>query len=218
MQFYDVTMPIVETMPVYKNKPEKRPVFEITSNFDSGTVRETRIHLDVHTGTHIDAHLHMIDKGSTIEAISLERLIRPCRVIDLTDVSDAIHEVDLAPHSPQASEFLLFKTKNSFSHEFQMEFIYLAGDAAAKLADIGIAGGGMDALGIDRSQPEHPTHKALFTKDITVIEGLRLREVPQGQYLLVALPLALVGLDAAPARVLLFPLNENLRHFFDSTA
>ncbi len=203
MNYFDVSMPIHPAMPVYKNKPEKRPSFEVTSDFTTGSSHETRIHIDVHTGTHIDAHLHMIEGGSTIEAITLDRLIVPCRVLDLTSVTDAIHQVDLEAHNPQAGEFLLFKTKNSFAKEFEMNFVYVAEDAASWLASIGIKGVGIDALGIERSQLSHPTHKALFAKDIIIIEGLRLGDVPQGEYLLVALPLALVGLDAAPARVLL---------------
>lgn len=203
MKYYDVSMPIHPAMPVYKNKPEKRPVFEVTSDFVSGSSHETRIHIDVHTGTHIDAHLHMIEGGSTIEAITLDRLIVPCRVLDLTHVTDAIHQADLEVHKPQTGEFLLLKTKNSFEKEFDMSFVYVAEDAASWLSTIGIQGVGIDALGIERSQPSHPTHKTLFAKDIVVIEGLRLGDIPQGRYLLVALPLPLVGLDAAPARVLL---------------
>ncbi|TGU65625.1 cyclase family protein, partial [Mesorhizobium sp. M00.F.Ca.ET.186.01.1.1] len=60
------------------------------------------------------------------------------------------------------------------------------------------------ALGIERSQEGHPTHKTLFAAGIVVIEGLRLRDVLPGQYFMVAAPLKLVGTDAAPARVLLF--------------
>ena len=87
-----------------------------------------------------------------------------------------------------------------------MDFIYVAQDAATWLAEIGIAGIGIDALGIERAQPEHTTHKAFFEKGIIILEGLRLREVPQGEYQLIALPLALIGLDAAPARAILLPL------------
>lgn len=100
-----------------------------------------------------------------------------------------------------------------------MDFVYVAQDAAELLAACGVHGVGIDALGIERSQPGHPTHKTLFDKDIIVIEGLRLEDVPQGQYLLFALPMPLVGLDAAPARVLLFAGNDRELHFFaDSTA
>ncbi|EPZ43355.1 cyclase family protein [Alicyclobacillus acidoterrestris] len=201
---YDVSMLIHEGVQVYKNKDEKRPRFETTSDFSTGSSHETRIHLDAHTGTHIDAPLHMIPDGKTIETVKLKQLVGNCRVLDLTDVEGGIGRADLEPHKPQPGEFLLFKTKNSWDEEFNYEFIYLAQDGAEYLADIGITGVGIDGLGVERAQPGHETHTALLSKDIVIIEGLRLKNVPAGEYFMVAAPLKLTGIDAAPARVMLF--------------
>jgi arylformamidase len=45
MKFYDVTAPIFEGMPVYKNKPEKQPkLTSVTNDY----VTESRIDMDVH--------------------------------------------------------------------------------------------------------------------------------------------------------------------------
>jgi arylformamidase len=206
-KIYDITMPIFEGMPVYKNKPEKQPKFETTSDFGTGSSHETRIHIDVHTGTHIDAPLHMIPDGKTIESIQIDQLLRPCRVLDLTSVTDAIHKSDLEPLSLSAGDFVLLKTKNSSYDTFQVDFVFVAEDAAEYLASIGVAGVGIDALGIERSQPEHPTHTRLMGAGAVIIEGLRLQDVPAGEYLMMALPLRLIGLDAAPARVVLRELN-----------
>ncbi|TXK89605.1 cyclase family protein, partial [Parageobacillus sp. SY1] len=106
------------------------------------------------------------------------------------------------------NDFVLFKTKNSLEDAFNFEFIYVAEDAARYLADKKVRGVGIDALGIERSQPGHPTHKTLFSAGVIVIEGLRLKDVPEGSYFMVAAPLKLVGTDAAPARVILF---ENMQ-------
>ncbi|GMA49633.1 cyclase [Alicyclobacillus contaminans] len=206
---YDISMPIYEGMPVYKNKPEKQPSFTITSDFSHGSVRETRVALDVHCGTHVDAPLHMVENGATIDTIALNELVRPCRVVDLTHVVDGITAQDLESLSISAGDFLLFKTKNSWDTTFNPEFIYLKEDGARFLAERRVAGVGIDALGIERSQPGHPTHKALFACGAIVIEGLRLADVPAGQYLMVAAPIALQGLDAAPARVLLLAEEAN---------
>lgn len=201
---YDVSMLIHEGMQVYKNKDDKRPSFETRSDFQTGSAHETRLHLDAHTGTHIDAELHMVPGGKTIEAVGLDKLIGPCRVIDLTGVQDGITRADLEPHAPKGGEFLLFKTRNSFEETFNFEFIYLKEDGARYLAEIGVRGVGTDGLGVERSQPDHATHVALLSKDIVVLEGLRLKDVPPGAYFMIALPLKLTGIDAAPARVILF--------------
>jgi arylformamidase len=205
MKIYDVTAPIFEGMPVYKNKPEKQPKFSTVTN---DYVTESRVDMDVHTGTHIDAPLHMVKNGETFETISLEKLVGTCKVFDVTNVEDKILKADITHLDIQENDFVLFKTKNSFDEAFNFEFIYIAEDAAQYLAEKKVRGVGIDALGVERSQPGHPTHKTLFGNNIIIIEGLRLKDVPEGQYFMVAAPLKLVGTDAAPARVLLF---ENLQ-------
>ncbi|GGK18796.1 cyclase [Caldalkalibacillus thermarum] len=204
MKIYDISMPIYEQMPVYKNKEEKRPRFEVMSDFKTGKVHETRIHLDVHTGTHVDAPLHMFEDGETIESISLEKLVGPCKVLDFTYVKDAISKADLEQKQMKANDFVLFKTKNSFDTGFNFGFVYLKEDGARYLAEMGVRGVGIDALGIERNQPGHPTHKTLMNKNIIIIEGLKLDQVAEGEYFLVAAPIKLLNVDAAPARVLLF--------------
>jgi len=201
MKMYDVTAPIYEGMPVYKNKPEKQPK---RTTVTSGYVTESRIDMDVHTGTHIDAPLHMVEGGATFETIPLDRLVGPCKLFDLTHVNDRITKDDIAHLDVQEGDFVLFKTKNSFDDAFNFEFIFVAEDAARYLADKSIRGVGIDALGIERAQEGHPTHKTLFSAGVIVIEGLRLKDVPEGKYFMVAAPLKLVGTDAAPARILLF--------------
>ncbi|CUA79806.1 MULTISPECIES: cyclase family protein [Anoxybacillus] len=201
MNMYDVTAPIFEGMPVYKNKPEKQPkLMTVTNDY----VTESRIDMDVHTGTHIDAPLHMVKDGETFETIPLEKLVGYCKVLDVTNVDDRITKEDLIHFDIQENDFILFKTKNSFDDAFNFEFIYVAEDAAAYLAEKRIRGVGIDALGVERNQAGHPTHKTLFSHGIIIIEGLRLKDVPAGEYWMVAAPLKLVGTDAAPARVLLF--------------
>ncbi|MGI2326811.1 cyclase family protein [Planococcus sp. YIM B11945] len=201
MKFIDISSPIYTGMPVYKDKPEKQPNFITNTN---GHVTESRIEMDAHTGTHIDAPLHMINDGETFETIPLEDLVRQVKVLDFTKVEDGITKADLEQQAIDHNDFLLFKTSNSFDEGFNPEFIFLKEDGARYLADLQIKGVGTDALGIERSQPEHPTHRALFKAGIVVIEGLQLGEVEPGSYFMVAAPLNVRGIDAAPARVLLF--------------
>jgi len=62
---------------------------------------------------------------------------------------------------------------------------------------------GIDYLGIEHSQPGHVTHTTLMHQDIVIIEGLRLFHINPGRYFFVCLPLAVIGLEAAPARAIL---------------
>lgn len=203
MKFYDVTASIYEGMPVYKNKPEKQPSINTVTN---GYVTESKITMDLHSGTHIDAPLHMVTKGETFETISLNDLVGEVKVFDLTTltISDRISKADIESLEIAESDFVLFKTQNSFEDVFNFDFVFVAADAAAYLAEKKVRGVGIDALGVERAQEGHPTHKTLFAAGVIVIEGLRLKEVPAGSYTMVAAPLKIVGTDAAPARILLF--------------
>jgi len=201
LKLYDVTAPIYEGMPVYKNKPEKQPKLNTNTN---GHVTETRISIDLHTGTHVDSPLHMINDGDTMETIAIQELVGKVKVFDLTHAEDRISLKDIEHLPIERDDFIIFKTKNSFDEEFNFEFIFVAEDAAVHLANIGIKGVGVDGLGIERAQPEHPTHRTLFKEKIIIMEGLRLADVAEGEYFMVAAPLKIQGTDAAPARVLLF--------------
>ncbi|WP_100009928.1 cyclase family protein [Lentibacillus sediminis] len=201
MKMYDVSAPIYEGMPVYKNKLEKQPKLNTTTN---GHVTESRIELDLHTGTHVDSPLHMINDGDTMETIQIEDLVGKVKLFDLTGVDDRITKADIASLPIEKNDFVLFKTKNSLEDEFNFEFIFVAADAAAHLAEIGIKGVAVDGLGIERSQPDHDTHRSLFEQKVIIAEGLRLADVPEGEYFMVAAPLRIQGTDASPARVLLF--------------
>ncbi|WP_226681831.1 cyclase family protein [Sutcliffiella horikoshii] len=204
MKVYDVSSPIYTGMPVYKNKPEKQPKQTTNTN---GYVTETRLELDVHTGTHVDAPLHMVVDGETIETLPLDKLVGPCKVFDLTAVEDRITVKDIEGLDIGKDDFLLFKTKNSFDEDFNFDFVFVAEDAAAYLAEIGVSGVGVDALGIERSQEGHPTHKTLFANGVIIIEGLRLKDIAEGEYIMCAAPLKLSGVDASPARIVLMDMK-----------
>lgn len=202
MRIYDISMPIYHGMPVYKNRAEKQPQTEITRDYENG-VRETRWLLNSHTGTHIDAPAHVIPGGATTAELDLSLLIGSCRVLDLTAVNDRITARDLACQPVRAGDFILLKTKNSWAAGNEADFIYLDAGAAAHLAKAGVRGVGLDALGVERDQPGYPTHRTLLENGVVIIEGLRLKGVPPGVYHILALPLPLLGAEAAPARVVL---------------
>ncbi len=201
MKVYDISSPIFEGMPVYKDKAEKQPKLTTVTN---GYVTETRLELDAHTGTHVDAPLHMIVGGQTIETVSVEKLVGMCKVFDLSHVEDKVSKEDLQPFDIQKKDFIILKTKNSLDEKFNFDFIYLDETGATYLSELGIRGVGIDTLGIERSQEGHPTHKSLFTNDVIIVEGLRLKEISEGEYFMVIAPLKLSGIDGAPARALLF--------------
>lgn len=203
MKLYDISMTISEDMPVYKNYESKKPKFVNVSNHQQNSHYETDITMNVHTGTHVDFNLHMMDKGQTSSDVNIKDYITEARVLDLSYVLSNISKDNLVHLAIKKNEFVLLKTRNSNEDVFNPDFVYLDESAANYLAEIGIKGVGIDALGIERSQNGHPTHKALMSKHIIILEGLRLKDVEPTSYTLICLPLKFKGLDASPVRAVL---------------
>lgn len=205
MKVYDISWPIMPTMTAYKNK--QVVTIERTKNFAEHGVRESIITLGSHTGTHIDAPSHFIADGMTIDQIGALAAVGEAQIIDMMHVEGAITAEMLTNVHLEPQQIVLFKTKNSLidvCEPFDPAFVYIDTTAAQALVTAGVRAVGIDYLGIERNQPDHATHTLLMQAGCTIIEGLRLRDVPVGIYFLCCLPLAVIGCDGAPARALLF--------------
>jgi len=203
MNIIDISKTISEDMVVYGNEDAKRIKRNIVMDYAFGSYHESRIDMDMHCGTHIDAPLHMVENGNTIDSVDLSRFIGDCKVYDLTHVTDYIVKRDIENLDIQKDDIILFKTKNSYVTGYDAKFIYLEEDAAHYLAAIQIKCIGIDAMGIERDKPKHEIHKIILEQNIGIIENLQLKEVEAGKYFLSCLPLKIQGCEASPARAIL---------------
>ena len=203
MKIHDVTRLISEDMRVYKDRESKKIKRTVVADYEKADYYESRMDMDMHCGTHIDAPLHMLKGGDTIEKYDLSKFIGDCKVFDLTDVDEAIRRKDIENLDISENDRILFKTRNSFDRRYNPKFVYLEEDAATYLAEKGIKLLGMDAMSIERDKKEHPTHKIILGADIAVLEDLQLELVKEGGYYLSALPLKIKGAEAAPVRAVL---------------
>lgn len=204
MRIIDISWPIAPDTTEYKN--ESQVLFSVVRSLDNDGARKSRIALSSHTATHVDAPAHFLSEGKTIDQISLTSLVGSAAILDMTGVEEVITQEDLEPFVLPKGIILLLKTRNSALPEhgsFMSRFVYLDESAAAYCVELGVKAVGIDYLSIERNQPAHETHTTLFQKDIPIIEGLRLAHVMEGYYFFVCLPLAIVGLEAAPARAIL---------------
>lgn len=203
MKIIDISMDVYHEMPVYKGKPEKRPLFSADRDYSVGAVYETRLEMNLHTGTHMDSPYHILEDGEKLDAISLDKVITGCRVLDLSEVAEKITKADLEGKEIREGDFILLKTKNSHEDILERDFIYLDKSGAGYLRDKKIKGVGIDSLGIERNQPGHETHKILLGEGIVILEGLRLAGIDEGEYFLFAAPIRLKNAEAAPVRAIL---------------
>ena len=207
MAIYDVSVPLRPGMPTYAGEPG--PELEHLKQISRGdSANVTALSLGSHTGTHVDAPHHFLDGRSTVEAMPLEALVGPAQVIEVTEPRH-ITAVDLEAASiPRGTTRVLLKTPNSRfwnDDEFHNDFVGLAEDAAEWLVERGFVLVGIDYLSIERFRsPEHEVHKILLEANVVIVEGLDLRPITPGEYMMACAPLKVVGADGAPARVFLW--------------
>ncbi|NJM53282.1 MAG: cyclase family protein [Blastocatellia bacterium] len=208
MKIYDVTIAVSEIVPTFPGDPKvKIDVCAALANGDVANV--SQICFGVHTATHVDAPNHFIEGTRRVDELDLYKLIGDCRVVELDKNVMAI----TAQHveTLENVERVLFKTRNSqFWNEpekgFREDFTYIEPEAARVLVEKGIKLVGIDYLSVEQfGAKSFDTHITLLEKEVVIIEGLDLREVPAGDYELFCLPLKIVGGtgDGAPARTVL---------------
>ena len=87
---------------------------------------------------------------------------------------------------------------------FNDDFAALSPQLVHELADLGVRLVGVDTPSVDLfSSKKLPAHRACLERDMAILEGLVLEEVPEGRYELIALPLRLARFDASPVRAVL---------------
>ena len=160
-----------------------------------------------HTGTHMDAPLHFIRNGRTLDKMPLDATIGPCRVIEIKD-GESVKIAEIENQRIKPGERILFKTRNSRrswkSDNFDEDFVYISKEAATFLAHAKIRTVGIDYLSVGGFHKDGvETHHALLGAGIWIIEGLNLAKIKPGKYELNCLPIKILGSDGAPARALL---------------
>ena len=203
MNIIDISMVISTEMPTYKGISERKPVIKVMHTIDQGS-NESQLSLYYHTGTHVDAPFHMLTKGKTIDLYPLEHFEGRALVIELFN-QERIEAEYLSHYEAEmkSADFLLLKTDNSIQKLPADKFVFLGESGARFLSDKSFKGVGIDSLGIERDQPDHPTHRLLLEKDILIFEGLVLSQVNPGFYWFCGYPLKIQSADGSPIRAFL---------------
>ena len=198
------------TTPVYAGDAPMK--FDFLHDMRKGEAFTLSVYsLGAHSGTHIDAPMHFIRDGASIDRVPLSALIGPARVIDIADAVQAIDAAELNRHDWRGAPRILFRTRSALrgwmsSATFHRDFAYIGPDAAQLLADAGVQLVGIDYISAEQFGAAAPlTHRTLLGKNIPIVEGLALDHVSAGDYDLIVLPMKVGGHEGAPARAILRP-------------
>jgi arylformamidase len=196
------------TTPVYEGDAPMK--FDFLKDMRKGDALTLSAYsLGAHSGTHVDAPMHFVRDGASVDRVPLEPLIGPARVIDIPDSVQAIDAAELGRHQWRGAERVLFRTRSALrgwmsSSTFHRDFAYVAPDAAQLLADAGVRLVGIDYISAEQfGAPAPQTHRILLGKGIPIVEGLALERVSAGDYDLIVLPIKVGGHEGAPARAVL---------------
>ncbi len=147
----------------------------------------------MHTGTHIDAPAHFVQDGVTIDEMDLTTFMGDCLVVACLGRDD-LTGADIEELVPNGTKRVLFKTLGGSK---------LTRSAAFALVAAGVQLVGIDANSVASAEDTVDVHRELLLAGIALLEGLTLRHVQSGRYTLMALPLKIKGVEAAPCRAIL---------------
>ena len=171
---------------------------------DGDNIDLSSITTTVHLGAHTDAPCHYVAGGEGIASRDLSVYLGPAQVISVDlPRGDRVRPEHIG--CAITASRVLFRTDSypDPSH-FNADFCSLSPALIEKLAGEGVRLVGIDTPSID---PVHsldlPSHAMVAAHDLAILEGIVLKDVPDGVYTLVALPLRIEGADASPVRAIL---------------
>lgn len=191
---------------------------ETVPNPDVGHHMNSRLEIVGHVGTHVDAPIHSLEDTWTIDEIPLERVVKKGRVIPLTNTEPGgmvTAEAVLASGADFDNTVIPILhtgwTERTWgTDEFLDKMIFMHYSVSELMVERGVSAVALDFF------PEVPfwcakyppgqkpgmNHRTLLGNKIIIIQMLtNISAVDSDDFLLVAVPLRLKGLDGSPARV-----------------
>lgn len=202
MKLIDLTHTFTSDMPVYPGDP--KATLEQVAFIDKDSYNDHRLTSVMHVGTHLDAPLHMIANGKTMDEIKPDKFFGEGILIDVRGKVNIEASVLDGIGIEKDSIVLLhtgFGSKYGTDGYFK-EYPEVKEDFAKRMVDMGVKMVGMDMLGPDYDSP-WPSHKILLGNDTLILENLTNLDQLLGvkNFEVFAFPMKLQA-DAAPVRVI----------------
>lgn len=195
----DLSVTLNQQTPVYPGDPPTN--IEPAGIINRDGWNDHVVSINTHVGTHIDAPLHMIAGGKTLDQVPLEQFVGRGRLVEVVDgfAPQALEQANI-----QAGDIVLFRTGMS---EHYHEPVYfetypaMSEEMAHWLVERKVKMVGVDAGSVD-NKDGFPIHKILLAGNVLIAENLtQLNELTDKEFMIYALPIKL-DVDGAPARVI----------------
>ncbi len=189
MPVYDISQPVLSCT-VYPGDPtpQAQPLCRMA---EGELYNLTAFSMCAHNGTHVDAPFHFIENGKTIDEIPLDTWVGDCYVARCTGnmTAEMAQEILHRAEAAGAAERILIAGQSVVTAEAARIF------AGSEIRLLGVEGPSVGPV-----EAPMEVHLILLRREIVLLEGLVLRDIPEGKYLLNAAPLNLRGFDGAPCR------------------
>ena len=194
MEIYDISQEVFSCK-VFPGDPA--PERKVLSSMDDGALYNlTAISMCAHNGTHVDAPLHFIQDGKSVDAIRLEAVVGMAYVAEHQGIVSGENAAAILAKAkalnPESAKRILIKGAAVVSAE-----------AAKVFASAGILLLGNESQTVGPEDAPMAVHHILLGADVILLEGIRLAAVAEGVYLLNAAPLNLGGAEGSPCRAVL---------------
>lgn len=200
---YDITLQITPKLAVWPGDTAmSREVLMDMAQGDNITLSTLRT--TAHLGAHADGPNHYGKDAPAINERSLDYYLGPCQVIRV-EVARATRIIPAMVRAEITTPRVLFATATyPDPQNWNGDFAALSVELIDFLHERGVITVGIDTPSVDLFESKDlPPHKAMLRHNMSILEGLVLKDVPEGTYELIALPLPLVGFDASPVRAIL---------------
>lgn len=198
MKVYDISQEVL-TCTVYPGDPI--PQREILNSMDDGGVYNlSALRMCCHNGTHIDAPAHFLKDGKTVDALGLDAVVGMAYVAEHEGIVSAKDASAILAKARAKSEEAAVRILIKGNAEVSLE-------AAEVFAGAGIRLLGNESQSVGPVDAPMAVHKALLSRDVVLLEGVRLSAVSEGVYLLSAAPLNIAGAEGSPCRAVLIDLR-----------
>jgi arylformamidase len=206
-KIYDLTPKISQRLGVFPGDQafERR----VAMSFKQGHHLElSAMNTTVHLGAHADAPSHYSSHGVSIEKRDLGLYMGSAQVIRIKGLKpkERVTVQHLGGKKITAPRVLIDTGSFPEPEKWNSDFNSFSPELLDYLADQGVKLVGIDTPSVDPEDSKAlEAHQILAKRDFAVLEGLLLKDVPEGLYTLVALPLPIEGGDASPVRAVLLP-------------
>ena len=213
MKVIDLTLTVSSKIPTFPGSPQ--PNFIPWENIKEDGYNLELLFLSSHTGTHMDAPHHFLEKGSKIHEISLEKLVSEAALIkSKKNGGEIITKTDIQKFEKKHGKIEGFSSvifQTGWQRNLQKKYYFtnnpgLSVSAAKYLASKKISLVGIDSPSIDvGTDSKFSVHQIFAKKGMLIVENLaNLDKIKSSKFHLVVLPLKLKNATGSPVRAIAF--------------